>query len=67
LRFGANGFSNASVARSQMRLGLAKKDYHGDVSSWHSRHLAALPNLVGIGVIADSGEPSARQIYGFTA
>lgn len=32
-----------------------------------SRHSAALRNLAVIGGIADSGEPSARQIYGFGA
>jgi len=30
-----------------------------------SRHSVALRNLVAVGGIADSGRPSARQIYGF--
>jgi hypothetical protein len=32
-----------------------------------SRHFAACNNASAIGVIADSGNPAGRQIYGFTA
>jgi hypothetical protein len=32
-----------------------------------SRHFAAMRNLVAIGAKADSGQPNALKIYGFTA
>jgi hypothetical protein len=32
-----------------------------------SRHFAGLQNLVAVGGIADSGQPNALKIYGFTA
>jgi len=48
---------------------LVKKSLANSEPSTHgpSRHFAAMQQCVGYGGIADSGKPTARQIYGFTA